>query len=39
MHDKLIGPFFFSEKSVTGFSYLDMLELHALPQLPPQTIL
>jgi hypothetical protein len=27
MEDKLIGPFFFSEKSVTGRSYLDMLEL------------
>ncbi|PNF24397.1 hypothetical protein B7P43_G09698 [Cryptotermes secundus] len=39
MHDKLIGPFFFSEKTVAGRSYLDMLELYALPQLPPQTIL
>jgi hypothetical protein len=29
--------FFFSEKAVTGRSYLDMLELYALPQLPPQT--
>jgi hypothetical protein len=37
MHDKLIGPFFFLEK--TGHSYLDTLELCALPQLPPQTIL
>jgi hypothetical protein len=27
------------EKNVTGRSYLDMLELYALPQLPPQTIL
>jgi hypothetical protein len=26
------------EKTVTGRSYLDMLELHVLPQLPPQTI-
>jgi hypothetical protein len=39
MHDKLIGPFFFLEKTVTAHSYLDMLELYALPQLPPQTIL
>jgi hypothetical protein len=39
MHDKLIGPFFFSEKTVTRRSYLDMLELYALLQLPPQTIL
>jgi hypothetical protein len=36
---KLIGLFFFSEKTVTGRSYFDMLELYALPQLPPQTIL
>jgi hypothetical protein len=39
MHDKLIGPFFFSEKSVSGRSYLDILELYALPQLPSKTIL
>jgi hypothetical protein len=31
MHDKLIGPFFFAGKVVTGRSYLDMLELYALP--------
>jgi hypothetical protein len=36
---KLIGTFFFSIKTVTGHFYLDMLEPHALPQLPPQTIL
>jgi hypothetical protein len=36
---KLIEPFFFLEKTVTGHLYLDMLELYALPQLPPQTIL
>jgi hypothetical protein len=34
-----VGPFFFSEKTVTGRSYWDMLELYALPKLPPQTIL
>jgi hypothetical protein len=36
MHNKLIGPFFFSEKTVTGCSYLDILELYMLPQLRPQ---
>jgi hypothetical protein len=39
MHDNLIGPFSSSENSVTRRSYFDMLELYALPQLPPQTIL
>jgi hypothetical protein len=39
MHNKLIGPFFFSEKTVTEHMYLDMLELYALPQLLPQSIL
>jgi hypothetical protein len=39
MHDKLIGLFFFLEKTVTGRLYLDMLELYALAQLLPQTIL
>jgi hypothetical protein len=39
MHNKLTGPFFFSEKTVTGHSYLDMLELYVLPQLLLQTIL
>ncbi|PNF17628.1 hypothetical protein B7P43_G07376, partial [Cryptotermes secundus] len=38
MYDKLIRPFFFSEKTVTGRSYLDLPELYSLPQLPPQTI-
>jgi hypothetical protein len=36
MHDKLIEPFFFSEKTVTGRSYLDMLELYALPDYHPK---
>jgi hypothetical protein len=36
MHDNLIGPFFFPEKTVTGCSYLDMQKLHALPQLLPK---
>ncbi|PNF20655.1 hypothetical protein B7P43_G03020, partial [Cryptotermes secundus] len=39
MHDKFIGLLFFWEKTLTGRSYLDMLERYALPQLPPQTIL
>jgi hypothetical protein len=39
MHDKLTGSFFISEKTLTGRSYLDMLELKALSKLPPQTIL
>jgi hypothetical protein len=39
LHDKLVGPFFVSEKTVTGCLYMDMLELYALPQLSPQTIL
>jgi hypothetical protein len=38
MH-KLIQWFFFSEKTVTRCLYLDMPELYALPQWPPQTIL
>jgi hypothetical protein len=38
MHDKFIGLFSFLEKTVTGRLYLDMLELYALSQLPPQTI-
>jgi hypothetical protein len=39
MNDKLIGPFLFLEKTVTGCPYLDILELYALPKLPPHTIL
>jgi hypothetical protein len=31
MHEKMIGPFAFAEKTVTRRSYLDMLELYALP--------
>jgi hypothetical protein len=35
-----VGPFFYSEKTVTRHSYLVvMLELYALLQSPPQTIL
>jgi hypothetical protein len=34
-HHKLIGRLFFLEKTITGRSYLDMLELYVLPQVPP----
>jgi hypothetical protein len=30
---KVYEPFFFTEKSVSGFAYLDMLQLWLLPQL------
>jgi hypothetical protein len=30
---KVYGPFFFAEPTVTGISYLDMLENHLMPQL------
>jgi len=30
----VIGPFFFTESTVTGHSYLDMLENFAIPQIP-----
>jgi hypothetical protein len=33
MHDRIIGPFFFAEANVNRWSYLDMLELYAVPQL------
>ncbi|PNF16099.1 hypothetical protein B7P43_G03298 [Cryptotermes secundus] len=39
MHDKLTGPVFFSEKTVAERSYLDLLELYTLPQLPSRTFL
>ncbi|GFX72031.1 DUF4817 domain-containing protein [Trichonephila clavipes] len=29
-----IGPFFFVEKTVTGYVYLDMLENFSIPQIP-----
>ncbi|GFS67808.1 uncharacterized protein NPIL_583641 [Nephila pilipes] len=32
-HNRSIGPFFFTENTVNGGSYLDMLQLFALPQL------
>lgn len=33
MHDKLIGPFFFVEQTITGNVYFDMLEQYVFPQL------
>jgi hypothetical protein len=39
MDDKSIEPIFISGKTVTGHSYFDMLELYALPQLPPRPLL
>jgi hypothetical protein len=32
----VIGPFFFMESTVTGHSYLDMLENFAFQQIPPR---
>jgi hypothetical protein len=36
MKDRIIGPFFFIEPTVTRNIYLDMLEQFAVPQLLPQ---
>ena len=33
MHDKIIGPFFFAESSISANIYLDMLTHYAVPQL------
>ena len=33
MHDKIIGPFFFAEKSITAQIYLDVLTKYVPPQL------
>jgi hypothetical protein len=32
-HDRVIGPFFLAERTVTSTTYLDMLELFAVPQI------
>jgi hypothetical protein len=32
-HEKVYGPFFFFGKTITGISYLDMLQQWLLPQL------
>ena len=33
MHDRVIGPFFFAEPTISAITYLDMLEHYAAPQL------
>ena len=33
MKDMIIGPFFFIELTVTGLTYLGMLEQYAFPQI------
>ncbi|KFM67114.1 hypothetical protein X975_24747, partial [Stegodyphus mimosarum] len=33
MHSKIIGPFFFSEKTITDNTYFDMLQLFVVPQI------
>ncbi|KAJ4429534.1 hypothetical protein ANN_21703 [Periplaneta americana] len=38
MRDRIIGPYFFAEKTVTANTYLDMLQLYAVPQLPDGVI-
>lgn len=32
-HDRVIGPFFFAEQTISGIVYLDMLENFVMPQL------
>ena len=38
MKNRVIGPFFFAEPTATARTYLDMLELYVVPQLPAGTI-
>ena len=33
LYDCVIGPFFFSESTITGVVYLDLLEQHVFPQI------
>ena len=33
MRNRIIGPYFFAEKMVTANTYLEMLQLYAVPQL------
>jgi len=33
LYNRVIGPFFFSEKSITGVVYLDLLEQYMFPQI------
>jgi hypothetical protein len=33
LHDRVVGPFFFVERAITGDIYLDLLEQIVFPQL------
>lgn len=33
LNDRVVGPFFFAERTITGIIYLDMLELFVFPQI------
>ena len=33
LYDRVIGPFFFSESTMTGIVYLDLLEQYVFPQI------
>ncbi|GBO16858.1 hypothetical protein AVEN_240698-1 [Araneus ventricosus] len=33
LHDRIIGPYFFSEVTVRSDNYLDLLEIFAFPQI------
>lgn len=33
MHDRIVGPFIFAEKTINGNIYCDMLELYVFPQI------
>ncbi|GBM21232.1 hypothetical protein AVEN_23773-1 [Araneus ventricosus] len=32
-HTEVIGPFFFAETTINSVTYLDMLEMYAVPQM------
>jgi hypothetical protein len=31
--DRVVGPFFFTESTITGYIYLDLLQLYVFPQI------
>nr|GBM44344.1 hypothetical protein AVEN_103930-1 [Araneus ventricosus]GBM44349.1 hypothetical protein AVEN_226366-1 [Araneus ventricosus]GBM44357.1 hypothetical protein AVEN_261972-1 [Araneus ventricosus] len=33
LHDRVVGPFFFTETSITGNIYQDLLEIYIFPQI------
>ncbi|GBM45525.1 hypothetical protein AVEN_87565-1 [Araneus ventricosus] len=33
LHDRVVGPFFFTETSITGNIYQDFLEIYIFPQI------